>query len=226
MYLLIKRGLDILLSIGALIILLPLFLILILVIKMDSAGPVFFLQGRLGRDGKKFQMIKFRSMIENAETIGTGLFNYENDPRVTRVGRFLRNTSLDELPQLINVIKGDMAIVGPRPSVTYELGDYETLNRRYKKRFSVLPGITGLAQVSGRNEIPWDEKVEYDNRYVDLLKRNGPIIDFKIICKTIAVVFSAGDICEQKMTTDIEDEVAANFAAQEVIRKAHEKDEG
>ena len=145
LYFFFKRCFDILISLFALLLLAPLFVVVAVLIKFDSPGPVFYKQARLGKNGIQFWMYKFRSMIVDAEKKGAGLFNYENDPRVTRIGSFLRKTSLDELPQLINVLKGDMAIVGPRPPVTYELGDYETLNSRYKKRFSVLPGITGLA---------------------------------------------------------------------------------
>ena len=97
----------------------------------------------------------------------------ENDPRVTKVGRKLRNSSIDELPQLFNIFKGDMSVVGPRPCVTYELGDFETLNKKYKKRFQVKAGLTGLAQIKGRNDISWDEKVTYDNKYVDLFEKYG-----------------------------------------------------
>ena len=118
-------------------------------------------------------MYKFRSMIVDAEKMGAGLFNYKDDPRVTKVGKFLRKSSLDELPQLFNIFFGDMSVVGPRPCVTYELGDFETLNKKYKKRFQVKAGLTGLAQVKGRNDISWDEKVTYDNQYVDGFKKYG-----------------------------------------------------
>lgn len=125
-------------------------------------------------------MYKFRSMIVNAEQMGTGLFNYENDSRVTKVGRKLRDSSLDELPQLINIFKGEMSVVGPRPCVTYELGDFDTLNKKYKKRFQVKAGLTGLAQIKGRNDISWDEKVTYDNEYVDMFNKYGFLADIKI----------------------------------------------
>jgi len=131
---------------------LPLWVLIAVAIKLDSRGPIFFKQERRTRNGRIFTMLKFRSMMVNAENIGTGLFSYDNDPRITRVGHFLRKTSLDELPQLLNVILGDISIVGPRPCVKYELGEYETLNKKYKKRFQVKGGITGLAQAKGRNE--------------------------------------------------------------------------
>lgn len=218
----LKRLMDVTLSSFALIILSPVFITIAIMIKLDSKGKVFFCQERLGIRGKTFLMIKFRSMIENAEKTGTGLFNYANDPRVTKVGRVLRNTSLDELPQLLNVLCGEMSLVGPRPAVTYELGDFETLNSRYKKRFDMLPGITGLAQVNGRNETPWDEKVNYDNKYIELFKTQGIFLDIKILIKTVSNVFSQRSICEDKINETISDIEAAKLAEEEIIRKAHE----
>lgn len=217
----IKRFLDIVISGSALIILLPIMLVISFLIKFDSKGPVFFLQERRTKNGKVFRMLKFRSMVVNAEHTGAGLFNYENDPRVTRVGRFLRNSSLDELPQLLNILLGDMAIVGPRPCVVYELGDFDTLNKRYKKRFIVKAGLTGLAQVKGRNNITWDEKVEFDNEYVDLFSRLGILIDLKIIIETVIQVFHKENIYEVKSDQVMNDEEAAKIAEQEIIRIAH-----
>ena len=217
----IKRFLDIVISGSALIILLPIMLVISFLIKFDSKGPVFFLQERRTKNGKVCRMLKFRSMVINAEHTGAGLFNYENDPRVTRVGRFLRNSSLDELPQLLNILLGDMAIVGPRPCVVYELGDFDTLNKRYKKRFIVKAGLTGLAQVKGRNNITWDEKVEFDNEYVDLFSRLGILIDLKIIIETVIKVFHKENIYEVKSDQVMNDEEAAKIAEQEIIRIAH-----
>ena len=155
----VKRTFDIVSSGILAVLLIPLWMVTAAAIKADSRGSVFFVQERRTKDGKVFGMLKFRSMVVNAEQMEGGLFNYENDPRVTKVGRFLRNSSLDELPQLFNILKGDMSVVGPRPCVTYELGDFETLNKRYKKRFQVKSGLTGLAQVKGRNDISWDDNV-------------------------------------------------------------------
>ena len=217
----IKRLFDIVSS-GLLVLLLtPLWVVVSIAIKADSKGPVFFKQGRRTKDGRVFQMLKFRSMVVNAEQMGAGLFNYENDPRVTKVGRFLRNSSIDELPQLFNILKGDMSVVGPRPCVTYELGDFETLNKRYKKRFEVKAGLTGLAQIKGRNDISWDDKVGYDNRYVDEFKRIGVIEDIKILFWSVIKVFKKEDIYENKTDKSMTDAEAAKFEEEEIIRIAH-----
>lgn len=193
-------------------------------IRIDSKGPVIFAQRRLTKNGRIFRMYKFRSMVVNAEKMGTGLFNYKNDPRVTKVGRFLRNTSLDELPQLINVFRGDISIVGPRPAVVHELGDYETLNRKYKKRFSVKGGITGLAQVRGRNENSWDEKVTLDNQYIDEFEKKGILLDITIMAETVAKVYRRSDIYEERMEGASSDAESAELAEAEIIRIAHEPD--
>lgn len=217
----IKRAFDIASS-GILIILLtPLWIVIAIAIKKDSEGPVFFKQGRRTKDGRVFQMLKFRSMVVNAEKMGAGLFNYENDPRVTKVGRKLRDSSLDELPQLFNIFMGDMSVVGPRPCVTYELGDFETLNKRYKKRFEVKAGLTGLAQIKGRNDISWDEKVEYDNEYVDLFNKYGFIIDIKIGLQSVFKAFKHENIYENKADDSMNDEEAAKAEEAEIIRLAH-----
>lgn len=217
----IKRFLDIGISGFALIILSPVMLAIAISIMLDSEGPICFVQERRTKNGKVFKMLKFRSMVVDAEHTGAGLFNYENDPRVTRIGRFLRDSSLDELPQLINILNGDMSIVGPRPCVVYELGDFDTLNKKYKKRFTVKAGLTGLAQVKGRNNITWDEKVEYDNEYVDLFSQWGMIIDLKIIAETVIKVFHREDIYEIKDNQAMNDEEAAKEAEKEIIRIAH-----
>lgn len=217
----LKRFFDIVLSGIALIVCIPVFIIIGICIKTDSKGPVFFCQDRRGKDGKIFHMYKFRSMVQNAEKMGSGLFNYEGDPRVTKVGRVLRNTSLDELPQFFNVLNGTMSFVGPRPSVTYELGDYETLNKRYKKRFQVTPGITGLAQVSGRNDISWDEKVNWDNKYIDEFKKKGIFLDIYILIRTVYNVFQKKDIYEEKMESGVSDAESAEMAEREIIARAH-----
>lgn len=221
----LKRVFDFVVCSIALICLSPVWLIIAIAIKCDSKGPVLFAQDRRTKDGHIFKMYKFRSMVIGAESMGAGLFNYENDPRVTKVGRFLRNSSLDELPQLYNVIKGDISLVGPRPCVSYELGDFETLNKKYKKRFEVVGGITGLAQVKGRNENSWDEKVMYDNLYIDKFKKQGVWLDIKILFETIAKVFKKQDIYEEKYNESMNDADAAKYAEEEIIRIAHLPDE-
>jgi lipopolysaccharide/colanic/teichoic acid biosynthesis glycosyltransferase len=221
----LKRFFDILICLIAIILLSLVWLIIAIAIKCDSKGPVLFAQERRTKGGRIFKMYKFRSMVVNAESMGAGLFNYENDPRVTKVGRFLRNTSLDELPQLWNVLKGDISLVGPRPCVSYELGDFETLNKKYKKRFEVRGGITGLAQIKGRNENSWDEKVTYDNIYIDEFKKKGIFLDIKILFGTVAKVFKKQDIYEEKADEAMNDADAAKFAEEEIIRIAHLPDE-
>jgi len=221
----LKRLFDSVAGSIAAILLTPLWIIVAIAIKCDSKGPVLFVQERRTKGGRVFKMYKFRSMVVNAESMGAGLFNFENDPRVTKVGRFLRNTSIDELPQLWNVIKGDLSIVGPRPCVKYELGDFETLNKKYKKRFQVRAGITGLAQVEGRNENSWEEKVTYDNQYIDLFKKQGMWLDIKILFTTVAKVFRKQDIYEEKADETVDDAEAARLAEEEIIRLAHLPDE-
>ena len=221
----LKRVFDIIASLLLIIVLLPIWVIIPIAIKCDTKGPVFFKQDRRTKNGRIFKMYKFRSMVVDAESKEAGLFNYKSDPRVTKVGRFLRNTSIDELPQLFNVIKGDLSIVGPRPCVTYELGDFDTLNKKYKKRFSVRAGITGLAQIKGRNENSWEEKVSYDNEYIDGFKKQGVWLDIKILFGTVGKVFAKKDIYEEKADESLSDAEAARLAEAEIIRLAHLPDE-
>lgn len=217
----IKRAFDIISSGVAILVLTPLWIGVAIAIKKDSKGPILFKQGRRTIDGKVFNMYKFRSMVVNAENMGTGLFNYENDPRVTKVGRWLRDSSIDELPQLFNIFLGDMSVVGPRPCVAYELGDFETLNKKYKKRFCVKAGLTGLAQVKGRNDISWDDKVEYDNQYVDKFNQYGFLVDIVILFESILKVFKKENIYENKVDDNLDDEESARLAEEEIIRIAH-----
>ncbi|MEL7185895.1 MAG: sugar transferase [Pseudomonadota bacterium] len=186
----IKRIIDLILAILVVVLASPLLLLIALAIKLGSPGPVLYRQGRLGKNAEEFEMVKFRTMVEGAEKMDEGLFNYADDPRVTKVGNLLRNTSLDELGQLLNILKGDMSIVGPRPPVSYELGDVSNFDKRTMKRFAVKPGITGLAQVSGRNALSWDEKIEFDNQYVDDWRRLGVLADIPILFRTLFIVFS------------------------------------
>lgn len=188
-----KTLIDFLLSLVGLIIISPLLLIISLLIKIDSRGPIFFKQKRLGRNGEVFQIYKFRTMVVNAENIGDGLsIKNEKDNRITKVGGFLRKTSLDELPQLINVLRAEMALIGPRPPVTYHpYKGYYNYPEWTQKRFEVRPGITGLAQVKVRNSATWDERIKYDNIYVDNL---SIIYDTKIFFNTFRAVFNKDKI--------------------------------
>jgi undecaprenyl phosphate N,N'-diacetylbacillosamine 1-phosphate transferase len=183
-----KRFFDIFFSLIGLSLVFPILLVIAIAIKIESSGPIFFFQKRIGINGKVFNIIKFRTMVVNAENMEGGIFNTANDPRVTKTGNFLRNSSLDEIPQFINILRGDMSFVGPRPPVTYELGNYEGWDAYLKKSFSVKPGVTGLAQVSGRNELNWDEKTKLNLEYIEKYRFYGLIFDIKIILLTIVKV--------------------------------------
>ncbi len=221
----LKRIFDIVSSGMAIIVLLPVWIGTSIAIKKDSKGPIFFRQGRRTKNGQVFQMLKFRSMVVDAEKMGSGLFNYADDPRVTKVGRKLRDNSIDELPQLLNIFKGDMSVVGPRPCVTYELGDFDTLNKKYKKRFEMKAGLTGLAQVKGRNDINWDDKVTYDNLYVERFKKYGVLVDIAILFESVLKVKKKENIYENKVDESMDDAEAARLAEEEIIRIAHLSDE-
>ena len=191
----LKRYFDILLSMILLIILSPIMLVISIAIKLDSPGPVLFSQIRIGRNGRRFKIYKFRSMYIDAEErkkelqsrneVKGLMFKMENDPRITRVGKFIRKTSIDELPQFYNVVKGDMSLVGTRPPTEDE---FEKYNQYYRRRISMTPGLTGMWQVSGRSEIEnFDDVVKYDLQYID----NWSLwLDIKILFKTIWVVFA------------------------------------
>jgi len=183
-----KRLFDIVTSFIAILIFLIPMLIIAILIKLDDGGPILFKQKRGGYKQKHFDILKFRTMIVNAESVGLGYKTEKNDPRITKVGRFIRKYSLDELPQLINVLKGDMSIVGPRPALTVQTDDY---NDYQKIRLEVKPGITGLAQVNGRNALTWDERIEWDIKYV---QNRSFLFDIQIIFKTILIVFKRENI--------------------------------
>lgn len=187
MYRKIKRPLDLLISLISLLVLSPLFILIILSIKLDTKGPAFFRQTRVGRNNKTFKIWKFRSMLTFEESYyddGTEIPNYD---RVTRIGSLLRKTSLDELPQLVNVIVGDMSLIGPRPTLEYQVEKYDEFQA---KRLNVRPGLTGLAQVNGRNTLSWEEKINYDVKYVENLTLKNDII---IFFKTFKVLFRSDD---------------------------------
>lgn len=195
-YLVMKRAIDIIGSFCGLVVLSILFVIIALLIKLeDPKGKVFFKQLRVGKDGKEFYMYKFRSMASDAEErlkellalneVSGAMFKMKDDPRVTKIGKFIRKTSVDELPQLFNVLRGDMSLVGPRPPLPREVEEYSAYDRQ---RLLVTPGCTGLWQVSGRSNVGFDEMVELDLEYI---KKRSLLYDFKIIIKTILVLFGS-----------------------------------
>lgn len=202
MYQVVKRIIDTIIACVMLIIISPILLIVAIAVKLDSKGPAIFKQDRIGKDFKPFKMYKFRSMVVNAQNMGTGVYAFAGDPRITKVGRIIRKTSLDELPQLWNIIKGDMAFVGPRAPVVGHFPAWEELNEAYRRRFTILPGITGLAQVTGRNELPWDEKVKYDNIYIDKINKYGIFYDIKMWFMTFIRVLSMSDVEETQENMD------------------------
>lgn len=190
----IKRAMDIMVSVLVIILFLPLWLILPLIIRLESPGPAFYSQTRVGRNGRLFRLFKFRSMVKDAEAMQQSLlqlnemdgpvFKVKNDPRITRIGRFLRRTSLDEFPQFFNVLMGDMSLVGPRPPLPEEVSHYGDAQR---KRLSIKPGITCLWQISGRNEIKFDEWMRLDLQYID---HWSLLLDLKILFKTVLAILS------------------------------------
>lgn len=195
----VKRVLDILLSLLALILLIPLFIAVAIAIKIDSPGEVFFKQERLGLNARVFKIYKFRSMCVGAEQQGTGQYSFAGDPRVTRVGKFLRATSIDELPQLINILKGEMSFVGPRPPLTYHPWKLSSYTPSQLRMFEVRPGITGWAQVNGRKEVEWHERIRKNVYYVD---HCSLWLDIKIIFMTFFKVLKNEDNLNHGVTVD------------------------
>lgn len=180
----VKRISDILLSLVGVILLSPIMCVITVLIILESGVPALFIQERAGRNGKPFRILKFRTMIPNAIEVGLGLRTSQDDPRVTKVGKFIREYHLDELPQLINVIKGDMSIVGPRPTILSQVETYTPFERR---RLEVCPGITGLAQVSGNNALSWEDRINLDVYYIDNVSLQ---MDVKILIRTLLTVVS------------------------------------
>jgi lipopolysaccharide/colanic/teichoic acid biosynthesis glycosyltransferase len=187
----LKRFFDLLISLAAIVVLSPVFAVIITAIKLGSRSPVIFRQKRAGKNGKPFMFYKFRTMKTNVDPFGPSP-KTSDDPRLTKVGRFLREYSLDELPQLFNVLKGDMSIIGPRPLYISQMAEWD---ERQKKRLLVKPGLTGLAQISGRGGLTREEKLELDVKYVETA---GFWLDLKIILTTIALVFGRRNIYEKK----------------------------
>ena len=186
----IKRLLDILISLGVLTVLSSVLLITSLAILLESGRPVIYKQTRLGKKHKEFTMYKFRSMVVNAEHTGTGVYSDKNDSRVTKVGKVIRATSIDELPQAVNMLKGDMSLIGPRPPLTYHPWPIEEYDEEQLHMFDVRPGLTGWAQVHGRRSVEWNERIKLNNWYVDHC--SFPL-DVKIFFMTIGKVLSRTD---------------------------------
>ena len=187
----LKRGLDIIISLSTLILLCPILVLIVIAIKVSSKGPAVFKQQRAGKNGNPFVFYKFRTMTIDAEPFGPSPKS-GRDPRLTKVGRILREYSLDELPQLFNVLKGDMSVVGPRPLYLSQMPEW---SERQKKRLLVKPGLTGLAQISGRGEITREKKLELDVKYVETATF---LADIRILLATIAHVFSRKGIYEKR----------------------------
>lgn len=186
----IKRALDLMVAVPGLLICAVPMAIVALLIRMESPGPAIFRQKRIGKDGKVFELLKFRSMCQGAEHTGSGVYSGKGDSRVTRIGRILRATSIDELPQLVNILRGDMSLIGPRPPLTYHpwpIGEYTA---EQKRMFEVRPGITGWAQVNGRKGVEWHRRIELNVWYVDHVSF---LLDIKIFFLTIYKVFRNAD---------------------------------
>ena len=186
----IKRCLDCLISVLVIIIgALPMLIVAIL-IKCESQGPAIFKQQRIGKNGKVFNILKFRSMIQNAEHTGSGVYSGAGDARVTKIGKFIRATSIDELPQFLNILKGDMSLIGPRPPLTYHPWPYGQYTDEQKRMFEVRPGITGWAQINGRKDVEWHKRIELNVWYVDNISF---ALDCKILFMTVFKVLTNAD---------------------------------
>lgn len=190
MYKSVKRFLDFTIALIALIVLSPVMLVIAVIIKLTSPGPVIFKQKRIGLDGKVFEIYKFRSMVVGAESQGSGVYSGKGDARVTGIGKIIRATSIDELPQFINILKGEMSFVGPRPPLTYHPWDYSEYTDFQLRMFEVRPGITGWAQVNGRKGVEWNKRIELNVWYVDNMSL---WLDIKIIITTFLKVLKNED---------------------------------
>jgi lipopolysaccharide/colanic/teichoic acid biosynthesis glycosyltransferase len=179
----VNRAVDVALAGTGLVLTSPLLGLAALAIKLEDRGPVVYRQRRVGLRGEEFELLKLRTMVVGAETMGAGFAVDEGDPRITRLGRFLRKTSIDELPQLWNVLRGDMSVVGPRPTLRYQVEQYD---ERQRRRLEVKPGLTGWAQVNGRAKLPWPERIELDVWYVE---HRSPRVDLRILLRTPLALF-------------------------------------
>lgn len=195
----VKRALDVSLSGAALVVLSPLMLATAAAVKLDSKGPVLFCQQRLGLHGEPFTMYKFRSMKDGAEHTGSGVYSEQGDPRVTKVGRVIRAASIDELPQLINILKGDMSIIGPRPPLTYHPWPIEAYAAEQRHMFDVRPGVTGWAQVNGRKGVEWHKRIEMNVWYTEHVSFS---LDAKILFMTVFKVLANADNVNEGATLE------------------------
>jgi lipopolysaccharide/colanic/teichoic acid biosynthesis glycosyltransferase len=177
-----KRALDLVLAGAGLVVAAPVLALAVVAIRLETAGHPLYRQRRVGRDGREFDLLKLRTMVHGAEHQGAGMAVDEGDPRITRVGALLRRTSLDELPNLLNVLRGEMSIVGPRPTIPVQVRQYDA---RQRGRLAVKPGITGWAQVNGRASLPWSQRIELDLWYVE---HQSLWLDLRIIARTVAMV--------------------------------------
>jgi len=178
-----NRAADLAVAGGALIVASPLLAVAAIAVKLEDGGPVLYRQTRVGKDGADFELLKLRTMVVGAETMGAGLAVNRGDPRITRTGRLLRKLSLDELPQLWNVVRGEMSVIGPRPTLRYQVEQYD---ERQRHRLDVKPGITGWAQVNGRAALPWADRIELDVWYVE---HRSPRLDVQILARTPFALF-------------------------------------
>jgi lipopolysaccharide/colanic/teichoic acid biosynthesis glycosyltransferase len=184
----IRRALDIVVAAGALLVSAPLLAVAIAAIRLETPGGAVYRQRRAGKDGQAFDLFKLRTMVDGAEHIGAGLAVNANDSRITRVGGLLRRTSLDELPNLFNVLRGEMSLIGPRPTLPVQVEQY---SQRQRRRLEVKPGITGWAQVNGRATLPWSQRIELDLYYVE---HRSLALDLKILARTPALVLAGGGL--------------------------------
>jgi lipopolysaccharide/colanic/teichoic acid biosynthesis glycosyltransferase len=184
----VKRALDIAIALAAAVVTSPLLAAIAIAIKLNDGGEILLRQKRVGKDGADFDLYKFRTMVPNAHLMGAGWLIAEHDPRITRVGRVLRRWSLDELPQMFNVLRGDMSIIGPRPTLRYQVEQYTDHQRR---RLEVRPGITGWAQINGRNRLSWPERIELDVYYVE---NRSMRMDLSILARTLPLLFRPEDV--------------------------------
>ncbi len=206
MYIYLKRVLDIVFSLLAMVILSPLFLVTAIAVRLDSRGPVIFRQKRLGLDARAFDIYKFRTMCVGAEHMGSGVYSGADDARVTKVGRILRALSIDELPQLVNILRGEMSFIGPRPPLTYHPWPLETYTKEQLHMFAVRPGMTGWAQVHGRKNVEWDERIRLNIWYVDHLSL---WLDIRILFTTVFKVLSNDDNVSVRQTVGTQSSASA-----------------